>query len=68
MTAPVGKVIHRRRPHLQLVDAEAVRPCPVVRAVNLYSVTEYSRLTIGNILPERKKRISHDHYSLYLMF
>lgn len=43
----------------ELIVAEAVRACSVVRAENIYSVAEYSRLTIRDIFPAGKKWICH---------
>ena len=59
VTLPVIQIVYGSRPYLELEIAKAFTAYAVVRAVQIHSVAEHPRLTVGNIFPEGKNRIGH---------
>jgi hypothetical protein len=48
---PVAQIIHRCRPAYIVTHTEYITIVKIVGTVYIYSVSEYVRLAVGNILP-----------------
>ena len=67
VTAPVGEVVHRSGIYCIIAHTESSSAFKVVRAVEVYPVSEDVRFTIGDIGIEGQKRVKNLFFHVKLL-